>query len=482
LAASSRAFEALWGQLLRLQHGAAGAEQARHCRVAPRSIAIAETLGGDPEHDRARLESVLTQALEEGVLSDVTIASSETERRAIWAIREDVWQTKNIAPLLTFDVSLPIENMKAYTEEVCGAVHAFAGPNRAFVFGHMADGNLHLVIAAGDDAADAGTRRRHGLSAAGGDRRVGVGRTWHRPREARLSTVVAHRRRDFDDAAAQERTRPRKASSTPARYSHDHSSAFESFPPGGRRGRHAVRVWLGRGREHRERRKAGPPGGEAGRADHPHPGAVRNAVLLHRTGFASPAHSPRRSPTTGPSRHFTKIARELDVVLPISFFEKAHNSFFNSIAILDADGTNLGVYRKAHIPNGPGYQEKNYFSPGDTGFKVWDTKYARIGVGICWDQWFPECARAMALMGAELLFYPTAIGSEPPPALPVNFARSLAATQQGSCGRESHASDRLESHWHGARAAGIRKASTSAFYGSSFIADSTGRRLPRRMR
>ena len=88
-------------------------------------------------------------------------------------------------------------------------------------------------------------------------------------------------------------------------------------------------------------------------------------------------------------RHFTPIARELGVVLPISFFERANNSFFNSIAILDADGANLGVYRKAHIPNGPGYQEKNYFSPGDTGFKVCDTRYARIGVGICWDQWFP---------------------------------------------------------------------------------------------
>ena len=130
-------------------------------------------------------------------------------------------------------------------------------------------------------------------------------------------------------------------------------------------------------------------------------------------------------------RHFAPIARELGVVLPISFFEKANNSYFNSIAILDADGSNLGVYRKAHIPNGPGYQEKNYFSPGDTGFKVWDTKYARIGVAICWDQWFPECARAMALMGAELLLYPTAIGSEPPPALPVNSRDHWQRTQQG---------------------------------------------------
>ena len=111
--------------------------------------------------------------------------------------------------------------------------------------------------------------------------------------------------------------------------------------------------------------------------------------------------------------HFQKIAKELKVVLPISFFERAGQARFNSIAIIDADGSVLGVYRKSHIPDGPGYHEKYYFNPGDTGFKVWQTRYAKIGVGICWDQWFPECARAMALQGAELLFYPTAIGSEP---------------------------------------------------------------------
>src|ERR1700743_1261882 len=116
-------------------------------------------------------------------------------------------------------------------------------------------------------------------------------------------------------------------------------------------------------------------------------------------------------------RHFSAIAGELCVVLPISFFEHTGQAYFNSIAIIDADGTNLGIYRKSHIPNGPGYQEKTYFSPGDTGFKVWDTRFARIGVGICWDQWFPETSRSMALLGAELLFFPTAIGSGPPPAL-----------------------------------------------------------------
>ncbi len=108
-----------------------------------------------------------------------------------------------------------------------------------------------------------------------------------------------------------------------------------------------------------------------------------------------------------------KIAKELGVVIPVSIFEKSGPRYYNSAVIIDADGTNMGTYRKSHIPDGPGYQEKYYFRPGDTGFKVWNTKYARIGVGICWDQWYPEAARAMALLGAQLLFYPTAIGTEP---------------------------------------------------------------------
>ena len=111
--------------------------------------------------------------------------------------------------------------------------------------------------------------------------------------------------------------------------------------------------------------------------------------------------------------HFAKIAARTGAVIPISFFERAGQAHYNTIAILDADGAMLGIYRKSHIPDGPGYEEKFYFRPGDTGFKVWSTKHGAIGVGICWDQWFPECARAMALMGAEVLFYPTAIGSEP---------------------------------------------------------------------
>jgi N-carbamoylputrescine amidase len=174
--------------------------------------------------------------------------------------------------------------------------------------------------------------------------------------------------------------------------------------------------------------------------------------------------------------HFAKVARELGVVLPISFFEKANNAYFNSIAILDADGTNLGVYRKAHIPNGPGYQEKNYFSPGDTGFKVWDTRFARIGVGICWDQWFPETARCMALMGAEVLFFPTAIGSEPPPALPVNSRDHWQRTQQGHAAANLMpvvVSNRIGTE----RALQDPDKLYIRFYGSSFIADPTGAKV-----
>ncbi len=112
-------------------------------------------------------------------------------------------------------------------------------------------------------------------------------------------------------------------------------------------------------------------------------------------------------------RALQKIAKTLKVVIPISFFEKDGPRYYNSVAIADADGEILGVYRKSHIPDGPGYQEKYYFRPGDTGFKAWKTKHGVIGVGICWDQWYPEAARAMVLEGAEVLFYPTAIGSEP---------------------------------------------------------------------
>jgi len=175
-------------------------------------------------------------------------------------------------------------------------------------------------------------------------------------------------------------------------------------------------------------------------------------------------------------RHFAAIARELGVVLPISFFERAGKAYFNSIAILDADGANLGIYRKSHIPNGPGYQEKTYFSPGDTGFKVWNTRFARLGVGICWDQWFPETARVMALMGAELFCFPTAIGSEPPPAPPVNSREHWQRTQQGHAAANLTplvAANRygLERSLQDPQGLYIR------FYGSSFIADPMGEKV-----
>jgi N-carbamoylputrescine amidase len=174
--------------------------------------------------------------------------------------------------------------------------------------------------------------------------------------------------------------------------------------------------------------------------------------------------------------HFGPVARALGVVLPISFFERAGPAYFNSIAILGADGTNLGVYRKSHIPNGPGYQEKNYFSPGDTGFRVWNTRFARLGVGICWDQWFPESARVMALMGAELFLYPTAIGTEPPPALPVNSREHWQRTQQGHAAANLTpliAANRygLERSLQDPQGLYIR------FYGSSFIADAMGAKV-----
>ena len=147
-------------------------------------------------------------------------------------------------------------------------------------------------------------------------------------------------------------------------------------------------------------------------------------VILVQELFATPyfciTEDPRHFALAAPAEghpllaRFAALARELGVVLPVSFFERAGEAHFNSVAMVDADGRVLGTYRKSHIPQGPGYEEKFYFSPGDTGFRVWDTAFGRIGLAICWDQWFPEAARAMALQGAELLLYPTAIGSEPP--------------------------------------------------------------------
>nr|WP_038360918.1 N-carbamoylputrescine amidase [Bosea sp. 117] len=170
--------------------------------------------------------------------------------------------------------------------------------------------------------------------------------------------------------------------------------------------------------------------------------------------------------------HFSALARELGVVLPVSFFERAGQACFNSLAMVDADGSVLGLYRKSHIPDGPGYTEKFYFSPGDTGFRVWNTKVGTIGVGICWDQWFPECARAMALMGAEILLYPTAIGSEPHDAS-LDSSGHWQRVMQGHAGANLMplvASNRIGTE------AGLN-GTAMTFYGSSFIADQTGAKV-----
>lgn len=169
-------------------------------------------------------------------------------------------------------------------------------------------------------------------------------------------------------------------------------------------------------------------------------------------------------------QRLSKLAKELKVVLPFSWFEKAGNVKFNSLAMIDADGSMLGVYRKTHIPDSDGYLEKYYFSPGDTGFKVWNTQYAKIGVGICWDQWFPETSRSLALQGAELLFFPTAIGSEP-------SQPQLDSQPHWQCVMQGHAAANqipvIASNRIGTETATMRDLSLT-FFGSSFITDHTG--------
>ena len=177
-------------------------------------------------------------------------------------------------------------------------------------------------------------------------------------------------------------------------------------------------------------------------------------------------------------RHFAGIARELSTVLPISFFERDKNRLFNTVAVLDADGSNLGIYRKTHIPDDHYYQEKFYFTPGDTGFQVFKTRYGTIGIGICWDQWFPEAARGMAVKGAELLFYPTAIGSEP--ILSVDSMPHWRRCMQGHAACNLMpvvAANRvgLEEVIPCAENGGQKSA--LQFYGSSFITDGTGELL-----
>jgi len=161
---------------------------------------------------------------------------------------------------------------------------------------------------------------------------------------------------------------------------------------------------------------------------------------------------------------FQKLAHELNVVLPVSIFERDGSCYYNSVVIIDADGRNLGTYRKSHIPDGPGYQEKFYFRPGDTGFKAWTTKLGRIGVGICWDQWFPETARGMMLQGAEILLYPTAIGSEPHNA-------ALDTANRWQLAQRGHAVSNVVPV---AAANRVGTENGQTFYGSSFISDQTG--------
>lgn len=170
-------------------------------------------------------------------------------------------------------------------------------------------------------------------------------------------------------------------------------------------------------------------------------------------------------------QEMSALAKELGVVIPVSYFEKAGNTFFNSLVMIDADGTVLDNYRKSHIPDGPGYSEKYYFSPGDTGFKVWQTKFGKFGAGICWDQWFPELARSLALHGAEAIFYPTAIGSEPQD--PTLDSRDhWQRTMQGHSAANLVpviASNRVGTE--------VDDGIETTFYGSSFITDHTGAKI-----
>jgi N-carbamoylputrescine amidase len=170
-------------------------------------------------------------------------------------------------------------------------------------------------------------------------------------------------------------------------------------------------------------------------------------------------------------RRFQQLAAELGVVIPVSFFEQAGPEHYNSIAVFDADGRALGVYRKSHIPDGPGYQEKFFFKPGNTGFRAFRTRFGTIGVAICWDQWFPEAARAMTLAGADLLFYPTAIGSEPEePGLDTRDAWQRVMIGHAVANAVGVvAANRIGTEGDGAGAI--------TFYGSSFVADARGDKL-----
>ena len=174
-------------------------------------------------------------------------------------------------------------------------------------------------------------------------------------------------------------------------------------------------------------------------------------------------------------RHFLSVAKELEVVIPVSFYEKDGCTLYNSVAMVDADGSLMGVYRKTHIPDDHYYQEKFYFTPGNTGFRVWDTRYGKIGVGICWDQWFPETARCLALAGAEMILYPTAIGSEP--ILNCDSMEHWRRCMQGHAGSNLLtvvAANRIGLETVLPDPANGGQSSSLCFYGSSFITDETG--------
>ena len=176
------------------------------------------------------------------------------------------------------------------------------------------------------------------------------------------------------------------------------------------------------------------------------------------------AHSFENNPLI---KHFADLAKELNVVLPVSFFERTERQFFNSMAMVDATGEVLGIYRKTHIPDGPGYQEKFYFTPGNTGFRVWETAVGCIGVGICWDQWFPEAARAMAIQGADVILYPTAIGSEPK-------SPTIDSKPHWQRSMQGHAAPTMAVVAASNRVGVEKIGEELTFYGGSFITDETG--------
>lgn len=187
---------------------------------------------------------------------------------------------------------------------------------------------------------------------------------------------------------------------------------------------------------------------------------------VEREAYFSLAHTIQNHPFIG---QFQELARELGVVLPLSYFEKAGQAHFNSLVCIDASGDILGNYRKSHIPDGPGYEEKYYFNGGDTGFRVWDTRFGRVGVGICWDQWYPETARALMLLGADFLLYPTAIGTEPAEVQTPNSHQMWQRAMQGHAVSNSAyvaACNRIGRE--------VVEQQEQSYYGHSFVADYTG--------